>query len=281
MYVDGIGLRAPGLAGWEAGSEVLAERTPYVASPIIVPECELLPPAERRRAVPSVKIALAVAAEASQSAGVDRSKVATIFTSSAGDNRTLHEIMQVLATPPREISPTRFHNSVHNAPSGYWHIASACREPSMSISCYDASFAAGLLEAAALIETEKQDLLLVAYDLSYPAPLDAVRPIAASFATALHLTPAPTSLSIARLDVELTRDGVSPTKMERPELETLRSGNPAARSLSLLSVLAQRAPGIVHLDYIAGNTVRVSLASLSSRHPDRDQRASETADVAR
>jgi len=270
MYLENVGLRAPGLDGWTTGSEVLAGRVPYTASPIVVPECRLLPPAERRRAVPNVKLALAVADEAAPSADGKRPALATIFASSAGDSRTLHEILQVLASPERDVSPTRFHNSVHNAPAGYWHIASGCHEASTSISCYDGSFAAGLLEAAAQIATEGQPLLLVAYDLPFPAPLDLVRPIGSSFGAALHLTAEATPRSLVQLDVQLVRSVEPPTRMEEPALEHLRIGNPAARSLPLLKLVAEACSGIVHLEYTSGYAVQVSITSLKSGHARRD-----------
>ena len=48
---------------------------------------------------------------------------------------------------PASISPTRFHNSVHNAAAGYWTIGAHCMQAATAISAYDASFAEGLLEA--------------------------------------------------------------------------------------------------------------------------------------
>jgi hypothetical protein len=264
LYVEGVGLRGPGLDGWPAGRGVLAGNAPYAPSPIVVPECDFLPSAERRRAVPSVKLALAVDNEAVLSADGNRANLATVFTSSAGDNRTLHEIMQVLATPSREVSPTRFHNSVHNAAAGYWHIASLCREASTSIACHDASFAAGLLEAASQIATGSGPVLLVAYDLPYPAPLDAVRPISGSFATAFVLTPAATARSMAEIDIAVTQDAEKLPVMDDPALEALRAGNPAARSLPLLQLLARDGSGAVRIGYVAGNMVAVSVQSLET-----------------
>jgi hypothetical protein len=135
----------------------------------------------------------------------------------------------------------------------------------MSISCHDASFIAGLLEAAAQVATGQQDLLLVAYDLPYPAPLDSFRPVQASFATALHLTSSTTPRTLASFDVELKRHGPPGTRMDEPELEDLRSRNPAARSLPLLRMIARRDSGAVHFDYIAGNCVSVSIQCLSNK----------------
>ena len=39
------------------------------------------------------------------------------------NGQVIHEICEALATDEREVSPTRFHNSVHNASAGYWGIA--------------------------------------------------------------------------------------------------------------------------------------------------------------
>ena len=71
-----------------------------------------------------------------------------------------HQICEALARPEREVSPTSFHNSVHNAPAGYWSIATGSRLASTSICAYDVSFAAGLLEAAAYATVEHQPVML-------------------------------------------------------------------------------------------------------------------------
>ena len=88
----------------------------------------------------------------------------------------------------RLISPTRFHNSVHNAAAGYWSIAYGCTEASTSLCAGDASFGAGLLEALAQLAAVAPAVLLLAYDADYPPPLHAKRPIADAFGVALLLT---------------------------------------------------------------------------------------------
>ena len=145
LYVEGIGLRGPGLNGWAESLPVLAGRQDYLAAPTSIPPSLLLPANERRRAAQIVKIALAVGTEAFAAAGRDPAGTATVFTSSGGDGDTIHDILSVLASPQRELSPTRFHNSVHNAASGYWSIAQDCMEASTALCAYDASFGAGLL----------------------------------------------------------------------------------------------------------------------------------------
>src|SRR5688572_11787766 len=179
-FVEGIGLVGPGLNGWQAIRATLAGG-PYHPAPTSVVASALLPATERRRAGMPVKLALAVGIEAIESAGRDAASLPTVFTSSSGDCDNVHAMCESLATPERQVSPTRFHNSVHNAAAGYWSIATQCRAPSTSLCCHDASFGAGLLDAASQVAIERRAVVLIAYDHPYPAPLGNARPIAASF----------------------------------------------------------------------------------------------------
>ena len=94
-----------------------------------------------------------------------------MFTSSSGDGDNVHAICESARHAERQVSPTRFHNSVHNAAAGYWSIATQCRAASTSLCCHDASFAAGLLEAASQVAVDGKPVALIAYDHPYPAPL--------------------------------------------------------------------------------------------------------------
>ena len=86
-------------------------------------------------------------------------------------------LCETLAGADRQISPTRFTNSVHNAPAGYWHIAVGSRAASTSLSAYDGSFAAGLVEALAQVVASGEPVLLVALDVPYPEPPHRLRPL--------------------------------------------------------------------------------------------------------
>jgi hypothetical protein len=249
VFVEGIGLCGPGLDGWVASLTVLSGALPYQPQPVRIPVTDLLPANERRRAVQTVKIALAVGAEAFSAAGRDPAQTATIFASSGGDGDTIDAILKVLAAPNREVSPTRFHNSVHNAPAGYWSIATGSQAPSSSICAHDDSFVAGLLEAAAQLVTEQRAVALISYDICYPAPLSLVRPIGAAFGVALVLVPARTEATVAGLEIELGASRAV-SEMESPALEELRRNTPAARSLPLLAALARQEKSFVTLDYL-------------------------------
>src|SRR5450759_3839259 len=174
----------------------------------------------------------------------------------------------MLSKNGREVSPTRFHNSVHNAPSGYWSIATKSMAPSTSIACFDASFAAGLIEAAAQTLASGNAVVLIAYDAPYPQPLHAARPISATFGVAMVLNGNKTNYSLAEMEISISRNRNASTPIANAELEALRVGTPAARSLPLLSALAtlnsektrtqdKIIPDRIYFDYIAGNQLDV------------------------
>lgn len=254
LYVEGIGLLGPGLDGWTAGRAVLAGDAAYLAAPTNLRASDMLPAAERRRAGVPIKLALAVGQEAFLHAGRDTQSASTVFTSSGGDNDNVHAINSILATAPREVSPTRFHNSVHNAAAGYWCIAAGTHEPSTSLCAHDASFAAGLLESAAQVTVDDAVVALVAYDHPYPEPLNTVRPITAAFGMALILTPRQTEKSLAAIEVDFISGKTQETSMQDAGLEVLRRGVPAARGLPLLAALA------------SGKTAQISIAYFESNH---------------
>ncbi len=264
VYVEGIGLHGPGLDGWAASRAVLVGAKPYLPAPASIPASPLLPANERRRTVQTVKLALAVGAEAFEAARRDAGATATVFTSSGGDGETIHEILKALATDDPELSPTRFHNSVHNAPAGYWSIATKSHAPSSSLCCHDASFAAGLVEAAVQATVDDRAVALIAYDLPYPEPLNSVRRVGAVFGTALILAPRANENSLAQVDIEIAQAPGKATPMTDPALEALREGTPAARSLPLLAAIARNAPLTLSLDYVPGLRIELSLACVAA-----------------
>lgn len=259
VYVEGVGLLGPGLNGWQASRPVLAGDAPYVPAPTVVTASDLLPAAERRRTGLPVKLALAAGREAFVHAGRDAAITAMVFTSSSGDGDNLDHICATLASTEREISPTRFHNSVHNAPAGYWSIATHSQASSTSLCAHDASFTAGLLDASAQIAFDGSPVALIAYDQTYPEPLHSVRPIGASFGAALVLSPQAGEHAFATLDISFVAAQADASRMADGALDALRSGVPAARCLPLLAALARRTAAIVVLAYGAENHLRVEV----------------------
>jgi hypothetical protein len=259
VYVEGVGLSAAGLEGWAASRARLSGEQPYEPTPMVLPSSPLLPANERRRMVTTVKLALEVGAEAFAHAQRNPAATASVFTSSGGDGETIDNILGSLAAAELEVSPTRFHNSVHNAPSGYWAIGTKSRAPTTSLCAHDWSFAAGLVDAAAQVTSDNRAVALIAYDLPYPEPLNARRTINSTFAVALILAPAPTDKSFAYLTVRCDRAARLASAMADAALEALRADNPAARSLPLLAALARRSPAEISLEYVFGNMLAISV----------------------
>jgi hypothetical protein len=258
-YIQSIGLIGPGFPDWQSGARAIAGEEAYAPRPTTVPAPEGLPPAERRRTGATVKLALSVAQQAVAAAGVDPKGLPAVFSSSGGDGLICHEICETLASTDRQLSPTRFHNSVHNAAAGYWSLATGATAASTSLCAHDGSFAAGLLEALALVSADRIPVLLSAYETSYPEPLRAKRPLPDSFAVALVLTPDPLANARARIIASLCSATVAADRLAEPQLEALRAALPAARSLPLLRLLARREPGEVVLDYVGGQRVTVEV----------------------
>jgi hypothetical protein len=256
-YVTGIGVRGPGLADWPQTAAVLCARQPYERAGTLLPAPETLPPTERRRTGRVVRLAFAIGLEAARQSDTDPAQLPVVFASSGGDGDNCHEICQTLASANRALSPTRFHNSVHNAPAGYWSIAAGTQVPSTTVCAYDASFAAGLLEALTQIAVGGATTALIAYDLDYPPPLRAARAVPAAFGLALVLHASPQPQALARLRVGL--DSGAADRVAHHELEALRAAIPAAHGLVLLEAIAQRRATAVNIAYLEPRMLRVEV----------------------
>jgi hypothetical protein len=233
----------------------------YVETTSSEPSASVLPQNERRRSSDVVRWAVHVAQEALEQAQADAHEVASVFASSSGESAVLDRLCVALATPERVVSPTLFHHSVHNAVSGYWGIATGSRQSSTALCCFESSFCAGLLEAAAYACLEQKSVLLVTYDLPAPSPLYDALPFVAGFAAAFVLAPTPAAHTFAQLDLTLSNDlSERATCMEDARLEVLRTGNPAARSLPLLTAIARGCTAPVLLGYCEDQHLVINVA---------------------
>jgi hypothetical protein len=254
LGVLGVGLLAPGLRGWAEGKRILSGQAAHAPAPVEPPAPKMLPAAERRRCAQSVLWALAAGQEAVASAGVEASELAAVFVSCDGDGAIIHQICSALASDDRRLSPIQFHNSVHNAAAGYWGIGTRSEGPSTALCAHDASFAAGLVEAACQAATESRRVLLCAVDLPFPEPLQALRPARHGLAAALVVDPAVADVP-ARLCVDI-EPGHEPDPLPAG-LEAF-AGNAAAACLPLLARLAG-AGGTVRLAGASGESVVVTV----------------------
>ncbi|HYI83904.1 MAG TPA: beta-ketoacyl synthase chain length factor [Acetobacteraceae bacterium] len=259
-WVGGVAVLGPGLPGWTASEAILAGEAPWTPAELAVPPPAMLPATERRRTSLAVRLALAAAAEAASAEG-DTAALETVFASSNGDGAVVGAILETLTDPAGAISPTQFHNSVHNAAAGYWGIGAGSTSPSISIGGHDDTVAAGLLQAAAAVATRRRRVLLCAYDAPLPPPLDAVRRTTIPFAAALVLLPKRDASARAALAFHFRpdappRDDAAPAD----PLDALTTENPAARALPLLRALAARRAAALHLPLLGDASLEIELA---------------------
>lgn len=243
----------PGFADWSTARAVLEGGARYAPGAVPEPAPALLPATERRRASASVRWALAVAQQAL--AGREAATLATVFASCAGDGMTTHQICESLASGQGAVSPTRFHNSVHNAPAGYWSIATRSQAPSTSLSGFEGSFAIGLMEAATQAAVERRSVLLVAHDLPFPPPMHALWPVEWPFAAALLLDPPGSGRVAFRMAL---KPGAAHTDWPAAIPVELRS-NPAAFALPLLAACVRSGQATLELPYDAATHLAVEI----------------------
>lgn len=238
--IMGVSLWGPGLEGWAASRAILTGEAPYIAreSPLAAPV--MLPPNERRRTGEVVRLALHVAQAAVEASGLAADGLRCVFGSANGDGPVVGSILDALTSAPpdreRIVSPTQFHNSVHNAAAGYWSIATRNPLPATCLGCHDSTWAAALLLAMLEVDAGAPVLLCV-YDHPMPAPYAKARPILGAFGVGLVLGK-PGCGGLGGLSVAHAPEPARGYAPRNPALAPLAAGNPAAQSLRLLEHLA-------------------------------------------
>ncbi len=190
VVVEGVALWASRLPGWELARAVMRgeQPAPGVAHPR--PVSSLLAATERRRAPDSVVLALEVAASACAAAGRAAESLPSVFASTHGDLGISDYMCATLASAPALLSPTKFHNSVHNAAAGYWSIGTRSAAPYTAISAFHHTFAVGLLETITQVVCESGPVLYVAFDVEAKGPLATVIASRGLLGAALVIGPA-------------------------------------------------------------------------------------------
>lgn len=251
--IEGIGFWTRGLPSWDAARRFVATGELPADAPS-KPSPQLLPANERRRAPESVAVALEVAQAACNDAGRDPRTLASIFASTDGDLPITDYMCATLRDAPDALSPTKFHNSVHNAAAGYWTIGQGCMAPSTALSAFACTFAQGLLEALVNLACGEPAILLAAYDTGATGPLSSVSTGTGLLGGALVLAPA--GGKGPQLDAALIDGNGHPGD---GALARHASANRMARMLPLFDLLATGKDGAVQLDAGAGRALRIEV----------------------
>jgi len=148
---------------------------------------------------------------------------------------------KVLAGENKALSPTKFHNSVHNAAAGYWTISTGCMQAANSVAGFDESVSLTLLEALVQADAEQRPMLITLYDAPSSAVLQGLLKNQQAFAVSLVIVPS--SLLESKPDFSATVDA---KKVDWPEssysgvLDECYQTNPVARVLPLLALLGDQ-----------------------------------------
>lgn len=237
LHVEGIGFWAPALPGWAAARAAFRGEGGLADPPARRPAPAILAPAERRRAPDTVALALEVASAAVEASGRAAAELPSVFVSAHGDLAVSDYMCRTLATDPTVLSPTKFHNSVHNAAPGYWTIGTGCLRASSALTAYEHSFAAGLLEAATFCLADVEPVLLFGVDIPPAGALASVVRSAGLLAGALVLAPVAGPATLATIDLALVSGPGAPTAPQSSAARAL-AGNALADLLPLAEALA-------------------------------------------
>ena len=260
LAIRGIGVLGPGLAGWDAARDVLAGAAPWRDESVASPDVRELPVTERRRVNAASRWAIAVAREAASRGNAIAAPISAVFASADGDGEVLDQTLAALASPDPSLSPTLFHNSVFNAPVGYWSIATRSTGWATMICAGEGSAAAALLESASQARATGGAVLCVCVDLGYPARLAGLHPPARSFACALLLDAAANGGNPqASLAIDASVGGAG-ARMAGDPITTAFDGNAGAALIPLLARVARRESGRVSLPRLNGGTLVVEVA---------------------
>lgn len=204
----------------------------------------LIPAAMRRRTSTTTRMAITAAKMACTQASVDSENLASVFASLGGEIQVTDALCRLLPDENELLSPTQFHNSVHNTTAGYWSILNQCQEPTTAIAAADDTFAMGLIEVWTQLQQSRGDRLLVCYDELWPQYL--APPIGQlAFACALVLSSEPEQ-SIGAI----TLPQIVQQKQQDLQVEWIRltESAPAAAVIPLLLALQDKQSGLVPLN---------------------------------
>ena len=203
------------------------------------PKPEIIPANERRRAPLPVRLAVDSSWQATQSSPYDPDELRCVFVSSLGDTQLTDYMCRALAGESKMLSPTKFHNSVHNAAAGYWTISTGCMKAANSIAGYEESVSLTLLEAMTQVCSENQPVLLTFYDAPVSPVLKCLLKNEQPFAFSMVLAPQKDvkadNHNGQSIEMELLEHRVEWPELNVPSLQACYADNPTAKVLSLLS----------------------------------------------
>lgn len=260
LAITGVGICGAGLHDWMQAKPVLDGTAPLGARAVDKFDLACLPPIERRRANETSRLAIVASLQAVEHVSIaGRERLSTVFSSADGDTEVLAQLLARLAASDIMLSPTLFHNSVFNAPAGYWSLGCKAQAASTTVCAGRASFAVGLCEASAQVQATEEAVLYVAYDMPFPEALRRLGRTTMAFACALLLEPtsggAPGRFGM--LEGWQREAGPREADAGLQALAQAFAGNAAAAALPLLRAMATQAGTEILLPYLDDERLRL------------------------
>jgi hypothetical protein len=177
-YVRGVGLWTPGY------DHPLAWCQQKLDPAIEKPMATLLEGPLRRRATPLTRMAVEVFQQVTIDADCDPGSIPTVWATAHGEHSPAIKLLGMMQQGEGKLSPTHFHNSVHNTAGGYASIATGNVAPSTTFTGGPELVASSLLEAWCLLDSSGSDVALVIADEALKPPFEQVvdpAPLAIAF----------------------------------------------------------------------------------------------------
>lgn len=259
VFVHGLGAFGPGFENWQDLQNLLAGHGGNDDA-LKAPKPAVIPANERRRAPLAVRIAVETASQAIAMSDIPATEAACVFASGLGDTDLTDYMCKVLAGPDKQLSPTKFHNSVHNAAAGYWTIATHCRQPANSIAGLGYSVSIALLEGMVQCITEQRPVLLAFYDTATSQVLSRLFSNEQAFGFAMLISPSDDTGLATRLDAKtVTLAQPKWPTLNTAQLEHLYAANPAAKSLCLAKALTAAPASKLSLPLSQGSALEIDV----------------------
>ncbi len=204
----------------------------------------LIPAGMRRRTSLTTRMAITAATLACAQANQEAEKLASVFASLGGEIQVTDALCRLLPDDNELLSPTQFHNSVHNTTAGYWSILNKCQAPATAIAAADDTFAMGLIEVWTQLQQSSGERLLVCYDELWPqylAPPIGQTAFACAFVLSTEAKQSIGAISLPQILHYNEHDFQS-------EWVQLTQSAPAAAVIPLLVAVAQKVSGVIPLN---------------------------------
>jgi len=173
IHLLATGVALPGAVGLPAFQELIRGGLPLElpAPQVGALPAGAVPPRLARRLTRLSGLALVSGREALDARqGSEQAPTPLVWATANGEINTIGSIMDSLLGPRHRVSPSQFHNSVYNAPTGYWGIVTGRQNPSTTVSRGELSFEYGLLESWSRIMAGTAEVQLTAGDEAIEVP---------------------------------------------------------------------------------------------------------------